>query len=210
MLDSEIVFELKKKYGNIYSVDIKKETLVFRELRYSEHNQILEYQDLDDISSADIEDLILKYSIVYPEDFNLNKIPPGNVSTLAQNVLDLSGITSAKVAKRILQEKREQASEVKNLMKAFVLATITSYSPEQLEEMTFSQLAERVALAEKIIEIKQSMYGLPQPTDLKLELIDPDEEAEKEKVTAARHNLSIKDGEAVYEDPIAQKLWGMQ
>ena len=40
-------------------------------------------------------------------------------------------------------------------MKAFVLATITSYSVDELDEMTFSQLAEKVALSEKIIEIKQ-------------------------------------------------------
>ena len=210
MLDSELIFELKNRYGNIYSVDIKKQTLVFRELRFSEHAKILHYQELEDSSSADIEDIILQYSIVFPENFDINKIPPGNVSALAQEVLELSGITSAKLAKRVLEQKREEASEVKNLMKAFVLATITSYTPEHLEEMTFSELAERVALAEKIIEIKQGMYGLPESTDLKLELIDPEEEAEKEKQRAARHNLSKKEGEAAYEDPIAQKLWGMQ
>ena len=34
------------------------------------------------------------------------------------------------------------------------------------------------------------------------------EEVEKQKVSAARHNLSKKEGEAAYQDPIAQKLWG--
>ena len=57
----------------------------------------------------------------------------------------------------ILEQKREKASSVRSLMKAFVLATITTYSPEDLDKMTFSQLAEMVALSEKIIEIKQNI-----------------------------------------------------
>ena len=209
MLDSELVFNFKKKYGNIYSVKIKNNTLIFRELTFKEYNQILYYQELEDTSSADMEDQILSFSIIYPEDFDIYKIPPGNVSSLAQDILDLSGFTSAKLAKNILEEKRHEATEVKNLMKAFVLATMAYYSPDQLDEMTFSELAEKVALAEKIIEIKQGINGIA-PTELKLQLIDPEEELEKEKVRAARHNLSKKEGEAAYEDPIAQKLWGMR
>lgn len=208
MLDSELIYSLKNKYGNIYSVNIKNHTLVFRELTFKEYNKILHYKDLEDSSSADIEDLILKFTIVYPEDFDIYQIPPGNISSLSQSVLDISGISSAKLAKQILDKKREEASEVKNLMKAFVLAAINSYSPDDLEEMTFSELAEKVALSEKIIEIKQGINGI-ESTNLRLELIDPEEEMEKEKLRAARHNLSKKEGEAAYEDPIAQKLWGM-
>ena len=94
-------------------------------------------------------------------------------------------------------------------MKAFVLATITTYSPEDLDKMTFSQLAEMVALSEKIIEIKQNINGI-ESTNITLQLIDPEEESAKQKQSAARHNLSKKTGVADYQDPIAQKLWGMQ
>jgi len=207
MLDAELIFNLKNKYGNIYSVDIKNTTLVFRELTFSEYNKILSFKDLDNFSSADLEDTILSISIVYPENFDTMKIPPGNVSSLANDILDLSGFTSARVAKNILNQKRDEANEVKNLMKAFVLATISTYSPEDLEQMTFSQLAEKVAMAEKIIEIKQGINGL-ESTNLKLELIDPEEEEEKEKLRAARHNMSKMPGAAEYDDPIARKLWG--
>jgi hypothetical protein len=73
--------------------------------------------------------------------------------------------------------------------------------------MTFSQLAEKVALAEKIIEVKQSINAI-EPTQVKLDLIDPQEELEKQKRIAAEHNAKRKEGEAVYNDPIAQKLMG--
>jgi len=94
-------------------------------------------------------------------------------------------------------------------MKAFVLATIHTDTPESLDNLTYSELAARVALAEKIIEIQQSIMGI-EPTNVTLQIIDPQEEKQKQKQTAARHNASKSEGAATYDDPIAQKLWGMQ
>lgn len=207
MIDPAVVSDLKSKYGNIYSVTIKNTDVVFRELTFKEYDKILDLKDSEDFSSADIEDYIIEYSVVYPDNYNTLSIPPGNVTALANEILDISGFSSARLAKQTLEIKRIEAGEVKNLMKAFVLATISTYSPEDLEEMTFSQLAERVALAEKIVEIQQGVNGI-EPTNLKLQLIDPEEEEEKEKVRAARHNASKMPGAAVYDDPIAKKLWG--
>jgi hypothetical protein len=208
-MEPEKLYELKKKYGSVFQTTVKGAEIVFRELTFSEYDKIAEYQNSDDYSSVDTEDIIIECAVVYPENFNINKIPPGMVTSLAQEIIDFSGFNSAKLAKRILEDKREHANQVRSLMKAFVLATITSYSPEQLDDMTFSQLAEKVALSEKIIEIQQGINGV-QSTDLRLELIDPEEEVEKQKQKAARHNLSKKEGEAEYDDPIAQKLWGMR
>jgi hypothetical protein len=207
MIDSEVFLELKLKYGPLYSVSVKGIDLLFRELTFAEFDKIDKLQDSGDFSSADAEDYILECTIVYPENFNLNKIPAGAVSSLSQEILDASGFASARTAKRILEQKRFKAGEVRTLMKAFVLATINTYSPEDLDNMTFSQLSERVALAEKIIEVQQSIYGI-EPTNVKLDLIDPEEEALKEQVIAAQHDAKRKDGEARYNDPIAQKLMG--
>jgi hypothetical protein len=207
MINSEVFLELKLKYGPLYSVSVKGIDLLFRELTFAEFDKIDKLQDSGDFSSADAEDYILECTIVYPENFNLNKIPAGAVSSLSQEILDASGFASARTAKRILEQKRFKASEVRTLMKAFVLATINTYSPEDLDNMTFSQLSERVALAEKIIEVQQSIYGI-EPTNVKLDLIDPEEEALKEQVIAAQHDAKRKDGEARYNDPIAQKLMG--
>jgi hypothetical protein len=208
-MEPEKLYEIKKKYGSAFAVNVKGQDVVFRELTFNEYDKVVEYKNSDDKSSADAEDLIISAAVVYPENFNFEKLPPGLITSLAQEIIDFSGFYSAKLAKNILESKREQAKEVRSLMKAFVLATIPSYTPEQLDEMTFSQLAEKVALSEKIIEIQQSSYGI-QPTNIELKLIDPEEEELKKKSSAARHNLSKKDGEAAYEDPIAQKLWGMK
>jgi hypothetical protein len=206
MLDPASSFELKYKYGNLYFISIKGVDLYFRELTFKEYEKVLHFQRTEEYSYADIEDIVLQQAIVYPENFDLNKIPPGVVSSLAEEVIDLSGFSSARMAKRVLLAKREEANEVKNLMKAFVLATISSYSPEDLEDMTFSQLAEKVALSEKVIEIQQNINGI-ESTNITLELIDPEEEMEKHKEMAKKHDLAKPTGAAGLDDPIANKLW---
>lgn len=205
-MSPEVLLELKIKYGPLYAISVKGIDLCFRELRYHEFDVIQKMQESNDYSTADCEDYVLQATIVYPENFNIDKIPAGAVSSISEEILEISGFGSARHAKRVLNEKRAKASEVRGLMKAFVLATITAYSPEDLDNMSFSELAEKVALAEKIIEIQQSIYGI-EPTQVQLNLIDPEEEREKERARAANYNASRKQGEAAYEDPVARKLW---
>jgi septum formation topological specificity factor MinE len=207
MITAELLYEIKNQYGSVFQTSLKKQQVLFRELTFAEFDQIAQHQSSGEFSSADVEELIIKFAVVYPDNFDINKYPPGTISSLAEEILEESGFSSARRAKQILDQKRQKASEVRSLMKAFVLATISKYSPEDLDNMTFSKLAENVALAEKIIEIKQNINGM-EPTNVTLQLIDPEEEAAKEKDLANRFNSSRKDGEAVYEDPIAKKLWG--
>lgn len=208
MVDPGILYKLKLEYGSIFQTYLKKDLIIFRELTFAEFDKIAEYE-LSGESSAEIEDLIIKSAVVHPEDIVLDHYPAGLVASLAEEILQESGFASAAKAKRTLEDKRAQAAEVRNLMKAFVLSTITTYSPEDLDNLTYSKLAEKVALSEKIIEIKQNILGIA-PTNVVLQLIDPEEEELKLKDKAERYNKSKKEGEAQYEDPIAQKLWGMR
>jgi hypothetical protein len=207
MVDSEVLIELKQKYGPLFAISIKGIDLLFRELTFEEFDKIATVQRDGVMSSAEAEDKILEATIVYPDKKVLDKIPAGAFSSIAQEILDASGFSSARTAKARLEEKRREVqTEVRPLMKSFVLATMPAYKPEDLDLMTFSELAERVALAEKIIEIHQTMNGM-QPSEMKLDLIDPEEEAEIERQRAANYNASRKQGEAAYEDPVARKLW---
>jgi len=209
MLDSDLLYELKKQHGSLFQTSIKNQVVVFRELKFSEFDRIAEHQLSGDYTNLDVEDFIIKSAVVYPLEFNTDRLPTGMISSLAEEILQESGFSSAKKAKNVLQSKREQASEVRSLMKAFVLATISTYSAEDLDDMTYTKLAENVALSEKIIEIKQNILGI-QPTNVTIQLVDPEEEAEKEQDFANRFNQSRGVGEAAYQDPVAQKLWGIQ
>lgn len=151
--------------------------------------------------------MVISFSVVYPENYNFNKLPAGIVSSLSEEILDFSGFSSARVAKDILDKKRETSGSVRGLMKAFILATINSYTPEFLDSLTYSQLAERVALAEQIIRVQQAINGM-ESTDVTLALVDPEEEKVKAKQLAEKYNKTRKEGEARIDDPIAHKLWG--
>jgi hypothetical protein len=70
MLSSELLYELKKKYGSLFQTSIKKQSIIFRELTFSEFDQISEYQLSKDYTSVDIEDFITKSAVLYPFDFN--------------------------------------------------------------------------------------------------------------------------------------------
>ena len=208
MLEPDILHNLKNKYGSIFQTHLKQQPVVFRELTFAEFDRIAEYEASGE-SKAEIEDLIIKSAVIYPEDMVLDNYPAGLISSLADEILEESGFSSPSRAKRVLDEKRQQAAEVRSLMKAFVLSTINTYLPEDLDELTYSKLAEKVALSEKIIEIKQSILGI-EPTNVILQLIDPEEEQRKIEDKAKRYNQAKKEGEADYQDPIAQKLWGLK
>jgi hypothetical protein len=208
MLTPEQLFKLKSKFGTVFETTLKKETIIFRELTFSEFDRISEHQNSGE-SNEEIEDLIIKSAVIYPTDLQLDKYPAGMVSALAEEILSESGFADPSKAKAVLEQKRAEASQVRSLMKAFVLATITSYTPEDLDNLTYPKLAEKVALSEKIIEIQQAILAI-EPTNVSLKLIDPNEEAQKENEKAQKYDKSRKDGEAKYNDPIAQKLWGMR
>lgn len=177
-------------------------------MTFAEFDRISEHQNAGE-SNEDIEELIIKSAVIYPDDLNLDKYPAGMISALAEEILSESGFADPSKAKSVLDQKRADAAQVRSLMKAFVLATITSYTPEDLDNLTYPKLAEKVALSEKIIEIQQAILAI-EPTNVSLKLIDPQEETEKVKQKVENYNKSRKDGEAKYEDPIAQKLWGMK
>jgi hypothetical protein len=207
MLDPSFIFKIKNEYGSIFETSIKKQVILFRELTFSEFDLIAEFQKNGNSTAADIEDLIIKFAVIHPENFNADDYPAGLVSSLAEEVLEESGFSSAKRAKQIVEQKRQEAGEVRALMKAFVLSTMSSFKPSDLDNMTFSKLAEYVALSEKVIEIQQNIAGM-ESSNVSLQLIDPEEEIQKQKDFANRFNSSRKEGEAKFEDPIARKLWG--
>lgn len=209
MLEAEEYTKLVNRYGPIFSTEIKNQKVYFREITFAEFDSIINIQNMEGGSSLDSEDLIIQAAVVYPKNLNIDRLPAGVVASLSQEILNVSGFNNPKTAKRILEEKRYAAAQVRGLMKAFVLSTIKSYTPEELDQMTYSQLAEKVALSEKIIEITQAMHAV-EPNDLKLQLIDPEEEEQKKQQKAAKHNMAKAEGAANYNDPIAQQLWGMK
>lgn len=80
MINDDLLFELRQKYGPLFSAEIRGNTVLFREITFSEFDKIAQIQDLQDGSSVDAEDEIIKTAVVYPDDFDPERMPAGIVS----------------------------------------------------------------------------------------------------------------------------------
>lgn len=192
-LTEELISTWKKQYGNIYSVG--SQGFVVRALTIEEHSELLIHKEW---STVDAEDYIVFLTVLHPTKEELDKLPGGIFSSLAEEVLSISGFSDVKFAKQTMDAAREKANEVISLMKAFIIAAMPQYTDDTLNKFNFVQLANKVALAEKILEIKRD--------GLTLTLIDPEEEAKKAQAKERKEKAFKKPGQATSSDPIAQKL----
>ncbi len=187
----ELIAQWKAEYGEIFSIG----GYIFRALRIGEYNEIARHRDW---TSTDAEDFVVKTGILYPEFTEVESQKAGLISSLAEEVLNLSGYGEVDFARKMMDEARSHAEEVVSLMKTFIIAGMPSYTDESLDNYTFAELADKVAMAEKIIEVRQGQSTL--------QLIDPAEEAAKQKEELAKEMSARKNGQASSIDPIAQKL----
>lgn len=195
----EIIDEWKREFGKVFSASIFGVDYVFRAVTFLEYDTAERME-----SSADAEDYLLDCGLLHPRDMDLDRIPAGAVTALIEEVLEVSGFGDPKRAKAILEEERQRVSEVWGLMKSFVIAAMPAYKEEDLNSLSFDQMAHKVALAEQIIQVNQAAFGID--NELKLDLIDPEEEAMRAEEEARKHAAQKKPGQAGYNDPIAQKL----
>lgn len=180
----------KKQYGEVFSVEIRKVEYFFRALTYDEYRLASD----PDFDAAEQEDFIVAQAILAPE-VDFDRLPAGIVTVLAQQVIKFSGYGDPKTAKLVLENKRAEAAGVQGLMKAFVLATMPSYTEEHLDGLSYAQLAAKVALAEKIIEVQQAAIPLAdgQIPQVTLTLVDPEEEAAKEAARQEKERKKIEE-----------------
>ena len=203
----DLIIDLKRKYGELYEVAIGSTKIIFRALTFKEFNELSIAEDYT--NSAESEELIVKEALLHPEFDELLKLSAGIISTLAQEIIDESCFFDIAKGRDIINAERENANDIRILMKAFIISAMPAYRMEELEDQTFAQLATKLVLAEEILEIRfhtqKSVFheGGEAPT---LILVDPEEEADEAEREASKHNLSRPDGAAVANDPVAERL----
>ena len=196
----------KQQYGKIYNVSMRGVDYIFRNLTIDEYNTLVRLEQNPDSDSAEVEDAVVATALLHPnpEGHEFDRAPAGVITSLADEILELSGFGSPKHQKTVLEDYRARTQTVLNQMYAFILATMPVYRMEDLDSCTFDQLCERVAMAEQIIRVNQAAFGME--NDIHLEIIDPEEEAEKQRIEAEKHAAQKKPGQAGFNDPIAAKL----
>lgn len=152
-----LVEEYKSKYGKVYSVPLTgKAECIFRALTVSEYEKVED----DELSSVEVEDCIISSCVFWPESFDANAYPPGLMTSLSDEILEVSGFSNIEKAQSILLNARQRSNTITNVMKATVLSIkpILGISLEDLNGMTFPKMCEIVTLAEQIIKIQKTIY----------------------------------------------------
>lgn len=195
--------EWKDQYGGLFSVGVGAEEYIFRSLTITEHERVAK---LSEKSMSLAEELVISAALLYPEmdEDSIGDMPAGTVSALAEEILDYSGWTNPKYAKGILDQERSRMDDLQFLIKAFILSVMPGYKEEELDNMTFHQLFHKVALAEKTVSIQQESMGIDIP--IKIDLIDPEEEAQEQDRQQRKAAATKKPGQAGPGDEIAAKL----
>jgi hypothetical protein len=158
-MDQEFLIDWKLRYRNVYCATLGEQECYFRAL------SLQEIEDIDLItstqSSADAEDLYVKTAVLYPVDLDLDKIKPGYVTSLAEEIKGYSGISDISDIVMSLQQSREFLNfDIFNSMKAFVLSAMPQYTEEDLSQLTIQEMIHKVVMAERILSIQQSVNGI--------------------------------------------------
>lgn len=222
------ITQWKVQYGPIYSAALPNGTeCYFRTLNIGEIDKLGSLND----SSVETEEIAVKWAVLYPE-IDLEKTPAGFISGLSSEIFEVSGFGSVKEAQHLLSENREKCEGLILKMKAFVIGAIPSYTDVDLDKLTYHELILKVALAEEVVKVHQSMFGI-EGGDLNFNIIDLEEEArkaaieeqkKKERQKAAYEKYIAKGGvqkefeetppfiepKIAPDDPIAARLWSQQ
>lgn len=190
---------LKRQYGAVYAIEHGGQDYYFRELTEAEYHDCW----LGLTSSADAEDAVVTAAVVYPEDFDIEEESPGLVSVLAQQIVEVSGFGDVLSVRQRLDIAREEVQIARSMIKVFILAAMPSYTMEDLEQLTMTQLSEKLAMAEEIIYLTQLMNGFEVSDHMRL-VLQTEEEIAAQMEAQARTKRD--GGNATLADPIAAKL----
>lgn len=203
----ELIIELKKQYSEIYEVELGTTRIIFRALTFKEFDELSIAEDYS--SSAEAEELIVKCALLHPPYADLEKLSAGYISALAEEIVVESCFFDVKKAVDKLEEAREKMNEVRSIMKVFILSAMPAYKIEELDDQTFSQLIDKVALAEEILDIDfhiQRASSFEDGSAPELQFLDPEKEAAQQKRAVQKHDASRPEGSAIMGDPVAQRL----
>lgn len=196
----EQIAEWKRQYDELFTVEIGKHLIIYRAVTFREFDQIAS-SVTQDSSSVDIEDALVNLAVLAPDTKVLDRMRAGHISAVADAIKESSCLDGEVYrAKDVLQTWRSRVSGIRGEMYSFVMFAMPQYRAAELDNLTFYRLAELVALAEKVVSLRQAAEGIETDAPIRLELYTPEE------IEMLNQQKISKHGNATVADPIAQKL----
>jgi hypothetical protein len=215
-----VIDELKSKYSKIYVAYLDSREVVFRPLTLKE---ISDFADHVEWSSAEAEEVIVRAAVVWPINFDVVEgARPGHITALAENILEKSHFLNPVSAQRIYDEEKEKALRAQEVMKCVILVAKPElgYEVEELDNMTYQEIAKISAMAEQILMIRKAIHDPNMSINIAMldeETVqmaeersslpyDDDLDAWNDPEVRKVRERGTKSGTARVDDPVAQKL----
>lgn len=155
------IYELKKKYENIFVTNIMGEEFVFRPLTKNEYLELV-------INNPGIPGYILAEKIcslctLIPEDYNFaNPSHAGIPDTLFNEIRHYSGFTNADFIKEIAKEYRNRTTNDFDFqMENIIMVAFPGIKPEDMKDWDIYKTLDYYTRAEWIIENLMVTHRLP-------------------------------------------------
>lgn len=191
---------LKTQYSHIYSVSDNSGTeYLFRSLSLKEV-KLVEYFITKNLkTSVELEDFCLENCLLYPE-VNLDRIQPGVVKQIADEILVVSGVTNAEYIAHSMRSTRDRlAGDIILDIKSYIISAIPRYTDEELDKFSLLELIEKLVLSEKILKLQAALAGFESNIQLNFE-IEGEEEVEYETVQQPKAKAKPTKNQATKEE----------
>ena len=145
------IAKLKEVFGPLHKIDIEGTSYILRTLNRREIASLDIFSEID----TDKEEDIVRLAIIDPIDMDYDNVSAGVISTLAEVVLDKSGLLGIESLQNALEKARNKRTIFTDIYE-IICAGFPALLPGDLDNITLDKLMDLFVIAEGIL-IKQGL-----------------------------------------------------
>ena len=145
------ITKLKEVFGPLHKIEIEGTSYILRTLNRKEIASLDIFSEID----TDKEESIVRLAIIDPIDMDYDNVSAGVISTLAEVVLDKSGLLGIESLQNALEKARNKRTIFTDIYE-IICAGFPALLPGDLDNITLDKLMDLFVIAEGIL-IKQGL-----------------------------------------------------
>lgn len=165
---SDKILEWKEKYNNIYYQKVGDHEYIFRLLTKGEY---LALYFMQFHISSEAEDILMEKCVLYPEvDIEkFDALKAGEVGTLIDRILSLSGFSNLDNIKLDLDKERENIKLLDNQIVLIICKAFPHITPSDIDHFDYPTIIHYVTLAEELLGTKLEISKLEEQNKIDFE-----------------------------------------
>jgi len=145
------ILSWKRKYGNIYYIEIGNNIYVYRTLTRGEYFDVLSLQST---IYSDISDIVLELCLLYPkyDKVRFDSILAGEIDSLVKKIIGLSGFSNGELLLKDIDVARNKVGILDNQIVLLICKAFPQLTPKDINNLNYHDLINYLTLAEAILD----------------------------------------------------------